>query len=314
MFLLFILFITVKGLEHSDFLLRISQCFQKGSFLPLKLVMLTFFLSMVITNDVSLIVIVPLTLMLDVEPKDIIVILEALAANAGSALTPFGNPQNLFIYWFYQLSPGEFIKAIAPFSLLFFVLLLFFLFFIKQNVNQQAEITKAKIKKTAYIYLILLCAVILIILRVLPFWTGFITVIYVLLFDRKSLKIDYALLITFFLFFGLAGNMKILLGSELTSITSSGHIFLLSAIVSQFMSNVPAALMLAKITTQWKALLWGTSVGGFGSLVGSLANLIAYRFYIRDKNTNNSTIFTLKFLVIGYAAFFLGVSFYFLME
>jgi len=168
----------------------------------------------------------------------------------------------------------------------------------------------AKIKKNAYIYLMMLCAVILIILRVLPLWIGFITVIYVLLIDRKNLKIDYALLITFFFFFGLAENMRILLGSKLTS---SGHIFLFSAIVSQFMSNVPTALMLAKVTTQWKALLWGTNIGGFGSLVGSLSNLIAYRLYTRHKNTNNSVRFTIKFLVIGYAAFFLGVSFYFFL-
>jgi len=87
---------------------------------------------------------------------------------------------------------------------------------------------------------------------------------------------------------------------------------LLSAAASQFISNVPAVLLLAKATTQWQALLWGANVGGFGSLVGSLANLIAYKLYIRHENTNNTALFTAKFFIIGYAAFFVGVSLYFL--
>jgi len=108
------LFVTVKGLERSGLMTRLSRPLRNGRGVPLKLVVATFVLSMLVTNDVALLVIVPLTLALDTTRKDLLVILEALAANAGSALTPFGNPQNLFIYWSYGLHPGEFVAAIAP--------------------------------------------------------------------------------------------------------------------------------------------------------------------------------------------------------
>lgn len=309
LYFLFILFVAVKGLENSGLLLRLSQSLERGKAVPLKLVVITFFLSMVVTNDAALIVIVPLTLALRIERMDILVILEALAANAGSALTPFGNPQNLFIYWFYQISLKDFIAAIAPFSLFFLLLLVISSLAIKTNKNNQPPVKMKKMGRSAYIHIALLLIVILAILRMLPFWLGAVVVIYVLLFERRNLRIDYALLLTFFFFFGFAENIKILLASELQS---PSHIFLLSAAASQFISNVPAVLLLAKATTQWQALLWGANVGGFGSLVGSLANLIAYKLYIRHENTNNTALFTAKFFIIGYAAFFVGVSLYFL--
>jgi len=307
LYFLFMLFVTVKGLENSGLLLGLSQRLEKGKAIPLKLVVITFFFSMVVTNDVALLVIVPLTLALKIARMDILVILEALAANAGSALTPFGNPQNLFIYWFYQISPIDFVTAIAPFSLLFLILLVISSLAIKTSENNQALMKIGKMGRSAYIYVALLIVVILAILRVFPFWVGTVVALYVLLFDRRNLRVDYALLLTFFFFFGLADNIKILLAPELRS---PSHIFLISAVASQFMSNVPAALLLAKVTTQWQALLWGTNVGGFGNLVGSLANLIAYKLYINHERTNNTAIFTAKFLVIGYVAFFIGVSLY----
>lgn len=98
LFILFVLFITVNGLQKSGLLLKIAQSIEKGKVIPLKLVLATFFLSMLVTNDIALIVIVPLTLSLNINRKDILVILEALAANSGSAFTPIGNPQNLYIY------------------------------------------------------------------------------------------------------------------------------------------------------------------------------------------------------------------------
>ena len=126
-FLLFILLVVVKGLERSRLIQWLSRYIEKGTYLPLKLVLITFSLSMLITNDAALIIVVPLTLSLNANRKDILVILEALAANAGSALTPFGNPQNLFIYWFYKIHPQNFIESIAPFSLTFLLILILWL-------------------------------------------------------------------------------------------------------------------------------------------------------------------------------------------
>ncbi|WP_038054843.1 SLC13 family permease [Thermodesulfobacterium hydrogeniphilum] len=313
LFILFSLFITIKGLELSGIISQVSQIIQKRKAIPLKLITATFFLSIFITNDVALIVIVPLTLSLEIKHKDIIVIFETLAANAGSALTPFGNPQNLFIYWFYNLDPVVFVTAIAPFSLFFLLFLIVFSFFIKtdNNYTKKLNIEKNLNKKSVYVYIFLFIIVLLTVLHILPVSTNILIIIYALLFNRKSLKIDYALLFTFFCFFGFAENVKFLLSSE---IIHSTHIFLFSALASQIMSNVPVALLFAKFTTNWKALLWGTNVGGFGSLFGSLANLIVYKIYVAQNDTKNSGIFLLKFHVIEYIAFFLGIALYFILK
>lgn len=310
LFILFVLFVSVKGLENSGLILKLSQRIESGQFIPLKLIITTFFLSMMVTNDVALTIIVPLTLLLKIGRKNILVILEALAANAGSALTPFGNPQNLFIYWFYGIHPKEFIISIAPFSLIFLVLLVIAALFIKTTNIQATTLKIKKLRYSAYVYAVLLILVILTVFRVLPILAGVLVVFYAFLFDRKSLRVDFALLVSFFCFFGLANNMKILLA---TDIEHSAHVFLFSAVSSQIMSNVPVALLFAKFTTQWKALLWGTNVGGYGSLLGSLANLIAYKLYIAQENTNHLVTFTAMFLILGYVAFFIGIGLYFAM-
>ena len=309
LFILLSLFITVNGLRQSGLILKISQRIEKGKAIPAKLVITTFFLSMLVTNDVALIVIVPLTLSLNINRKDILVILEALAANSGSALTPFGNPQNLFIFWFYDVHPIEFIEAIAPFSFVFMGLLIFSSILIKTRIDLLKNVSE-KINNKAYIYGIFLLVVLLTVLHVLPVLTGILVILFALIFDRKALLVDYALLFSFLFFFGIADNLKSMLASD---INHSEHIFLFSALVSQVMSNVPATLLFAKFTSNWQALLWGVSVGGFGGLFGSLANLIAYKIYLSHESTANTVIFTLKFIIISYLAFFLSIGLYFFL-
>ncbi len=309
LFILFVLFITVNGLQKGGLLLKIAQSIEKGKVIPLKLVLATFFLAMLVTNDVALIVIVPLTLSLNINRKDILVILEALAANSGSAFTPIGNPQNLYIYWFYGIHPYTFIKTIFPFSLVFLGLIMVSSIFvvIRKDVKENQV---QKINKKVYIYGVLLIVVLLTVFHVLPVLTGIAIIVFALIFDRKALYIDYTLLFSFFFFFGIANNLKSILASE---ISHSGHIFLLSVLTSQVMSNVPATLLIAKFTSNWQALLWGSNAGGFGSLFGSLANLIAYKLYITHEGTNNTAVFTVKFLIIGYMALFISIGLYFLL-
>jgi len=309
LFILFVLFVAVNGLQKSGLILKIAQSIEKGKAIPLKLVLTTFFLSMLVTNDIALIVIVPLTLSLNINRKDILVILEALAANSGSAFTPIGNPQNLFIYWFYDVPPDTFINTIAPFSLVLLGLLIISSLFVKIRNNLQ-ERKVQKINKKSYIYVVLLVVVFLTVFRVLPVSAGFIVILFALIFDRKALHVDYALLFTFLLFFGIADNLKVILASDMSH---SGHIFLFSALASQVISNVPAALLFAKFTFNWQALLWGVNAGGFGSLFGSLANLIAYKIYVTHENTNNTAVFTAKFLIMGYVALFISIGLYFLL-
>jgi len=310
LFILFSLFVAVRGLQSSGFVLQIAQKIERGSAIPLKLVLATFALSLLVTNDVALIVIVPLTLSLNIGRKDILVILEALAANAGSALTPFGNPQNLFIYWFYQLQPLEFIRTIAPFSLTFLVLLAAASFFTGTGRNETGTTALQKVEKTAYAHGILLVCILLSVLRMLPVSLGLLVLLFALLFDRRALRIDYGLLLMFLLFFGIANNVETMLGSKIGTIK---NVFLLSAFSSQAISNVPAALLFSKFTPHWEALLWGVNTGGFGSLFGSLANLIAYRIYVADETTGDTASFTMRFLAIGYAAFLIAIGLYFLL-
>ena len=309
LFILFVLFVAINGLQKSGLILKVAQNIEKGNVIPLKLMLATFFLSMLVTNDIALIAIVPLTLSLNVNRKDILVILETLAANAGSALTPIGNPQNLYIYWFYGVSPVTFIKTIAPFSLFFLVLLIIFSSFVKIQ-NELYEEKIFKINKNAYLYGVLFIVVLLTTFHIFPVSIGIFVILFALVFDRKSLIIDYGLLLSFFFFFGIADNLKIILNSE---VSHSGHIFMFSALASQIMSNVPAALLFSKFTSNWQALLWGSNTGGFGSLFGSLANLIAYKLYVTHEDSNNVAVFTLKFILIGNIALFISIGLYFLL-
>ncbi len=310
LFVLFVFLIIIKGLENSLVLKKIASKIEDGSRVAFKLVLTTFFLSMFITNDVALLVLVPLTLCLEIERKDLLVILEALAANAGSALTPFGNPQNLFLYWYYNLKPIPFLKTIAPFSLTFLFLLGIVTFFLSP-VRPKSEKKEIKLGPSALFYLIFLVVFILAAIRIIPVAIGGLVFFYALFRDRESLNIDYALLGTFFCLFGLTENLKFIL---ISSLKHPEHVFLLSAGLSQMISNVPAALLLAKFTTHWKALLWGVSVGGFGNLIGSLANLIAYRLFVIDPALRESSPkFLLEFTLLGYLAFGIGVALFYLV-
>ncbi len=314
LFILFILFVSVKGLYQSGLILKIAKKIERGRVVPLKLIITTFILSMLVTNDISLIIMVPLTLSFDIKRKDILVILEALAANAGSAFTPFGNPQNLFIYWFYGIHPVSFIRTIAPFSLILIGLLVVSALFLdtdrQKNTKGHLEDQVQKIDKKAYAYGAFLLIDILVILRILPIPVGSLVILFALIFDRKALLVDYTLLLSFLFFFGIAGNLELIIA---TKINHAGHIFLFSALSSQVISNVPATLLFAKFTPNWEALLWGVNAGGFGSLFGSLANLIAYKIYLTHENTNETVGFTLKFTLIGYVALFVSVVLYFIL-
>ena len=309
LFILYMLFISVNGLHGSGLMTRLARHMEQGRAIPLKLVVSTFFLSMLVTNDVALVVIVPLTLSLRIRRKAVLVVLEALAANAGSALTPMGNPQNLFIYWTYQVPPGEFITTIAPFSLVFLALLVAASLLVSTGERPPARL-REDVNGKSLVHGLLLLLVLLTVFHVVPVITALAVFLFALLFDRQSLRIDYSLLLVFLLFFGIADNLRRMLGAE---ITDSGHVFLLSALASQVMSNVPAALLFADFTSNWKELLWGTNAGGFGSLFGSLANLIAYRFYVSHEGAMHAGRFTLLFLAMGYAAFLISLALYFLL-
>ncbi len=296
LFIIGMFLIVLKGLENSNLLLRLASFVSKGRYTPLKLILLVGFLSMFITNDIALIMVVPITLVMDIKHKDIVVVLEALSANAASALLPSGNPQNMFIYWFYNLNLFEFVKAIFPFSAISISLIVFTALLLGSPKTKKLPVRD--INRNYIVYFSLLFLMLGILLKFIPVYLGIFVVLYALLFDKKSLNIDYFLLGIFFMFFGFTDNMTHIFH---ISLSSPDAVFVFSAMLSQIMSNVPAALMLADFTNNYKELLWGVSVGGFGNLIGSLANLIAYRIYVSyNKNEKNILI---KFMVFGYAFF-----------
>lgn len=310
LYILYVLFVVTTGLQKHHIVEKIAQRLERGRAISAKLVLSTFFFSMLVTNDVALLSIVPLTMLLHVERKEWLIILEILAANAGSALSPFGNPQNLFIYWLYEIPFGEFVKTIAPFSAVFLLLLLAGAFVINTEGKSSNTGTPKKLSLSSYFYIGALFLFALAILRVIPLAVGWLILLYALAADRSSLQVDYALLFTFGCFFGFTDNLQVLLTDILSR---PHHVFLLSTLLSQVISNVPAALLLADFTTHWKPLLWGVSVGGFGSLVGSLANLIAYRIYVRQEK-QKALQFTVKFHIASYAALFVGAALYLIIN
>jgi len=311
-FLLYALFFVVKGLEKSALLSRISAVLERGSFLAPKLVVITFLLSVAVTIDVSLVTILPIVLTLRIKEKNVLAILVALTAHVGAALTPFGTPQNLFIYSYFDVPTIDFIRSIAPFSLGLAVLFFISAFFIRTTPESTQKRKNLPVEISfSVIYLVLLVIVILCVLHLLPLGMALSAILFALLFDQRSLKIDYALLLIFLIFIGLASNIKAIIGSE---ISHPGHIFLLSAMMSQFISNVPTTLLLDKFTSQWEALLWGTNVGGFGSLVAAMANLITYRIYMTYGESEKRISFMLYFIGAGYLAFFAGLTIYFLFK
>jgi len=308
-FLLFTLFVVVKGIENSNLLLKTASSLEKGAMLPQKLLFITFILSSIITIDVALITMLPIVLSLQIKEKEKLTILVAFTAHIGAALTPFGTPQNLFIYSYYGVDPFTFIKTIAPFSIGMLLLFFFSSFFIKVKPIAMKYKEKKVNKPYAYIYLILFSIIVLSILHIFSITIVFFSLLFILFFDKKSFQIDYFLLFTFLIFIGLTTNIKMMIG---TMIYHPHHTFILSSLMSQLISNVPTTLLLNKFTTQWEALLWGTNVGGFGSIVAALANLITYKIYLSYNNAKNTKSFLWQFIFFGYLIFLFGYILYFI--
>ena len=305
LFILFVLFVIIRGLELSGLFTSLAARLGSGSRPALKLVAGIFVLSMFITNDVALLIGVPLALRLNTDRKGLLVIFLALSANAGSALTPFGNPQNLFIYWFYHLHPWQFVKVIAPFSLAFGIMIVAASTLISSSSSEGRE-SAAPFTQRAWAYLAALFLFLAAVLKIAPLWIGLFIVVAVVALDRQALAVDYLLLATFACFFGFTDNLMAMLEFRMDD---PGQVFVASAIASQFISNVPAALLFSDFTARWHALLWGVSVGGFGNLIGSLANLIAYRFYVKAQGRQAG--FLIQFHLWGYLFFTAGIGLFF---
>ena len=306
--LLFCLMAAVAGMQAEGSFLVLSQRLLTGKksmrLLTMTLVMLPFFSSMLITNDVSLITFVPFAvLVLELTGQSHrlawVVTLQSIAANIGSMLTPVGNPQNLYLSSYYQIPTGSFFAVTVPVVALSFVLLAACCMAEKKQVIEVHFDRREKIhsKSRLTLFAVLFLVSLLAVLHVISSHTALgITVALMLLCARDVLKkVDYWLLATFVCFFIFAGNVcfysnffifagnigeigavKTFLEGALQQNTMLGAV-----LSSQIISNVPAAVLLSNFTTDAKGMLLGTNIGGLGTLVASLASLISFKQYIR---------------------------------
>lgn len=298
--LLLSLMLVVAGLQDAGFfdsvILRLLRRVHSTRSLVLVLVGSCFFASMLITNDVALITVVPLTILLLQKAGQRkllipVIVLQTIAANLGSMLTPMGNPQNLYLYSLSRMSTGTFLKTMAPASGLSLLLLLAAIFILihPQEIQPPAEEVS---HHGAWLWLALFALCLLSVFRVVPYGaTLWIVLTAAALTNRKLLRqADYSLLLTFVFFFIFIGNLKQLPAvSHLFSHWLSGRELLAGILLSQIISNVPAAMLLSGFTKNYAALLLGVNLGGLGTLIASMASLISYKLYIRTETARPSS-------------------------
>ncbi len=271
----------------------------------LALVYITFLGSMLIANDMALLTFLPLGyFVLSSAGKEKYMaytfILQNISANLGGMLTPFGNPQNLYLYTKFQIPNGEFLRIMLPPFLLAVALLTICSFFVRKEplTVGTRKLPKLPVKRTV-LYLLLFAFTVVIVFRVIPYQIGLVLIPLVLLFiDRKALRqVDYPLLLTFTAFFIFAGNLsRVPFIQQHLSALLQKNTLLVSAASCQFISNVPSAILLSHFTENYEALLLGVNIGGTGTLIASLASLITFRQYTtlyKEKTVSYIALFTL---------------------
>ena len=290
--------------------------------LTMFLVFGVFFSSMFVTNDVSLLIFVPLTILLfrnAGQERYILPVLtfENIAAIRGSLLMPFGSPQNLFLYGQAQVSFWRFLLHMLPLCVLSGLLLIGFIFFLyRKNPKESAAPEEASEKPDRpagfkrRMYLALFTLILFVIVTRTAFWYIALGVVLltILLTDRRLfLKVDYVLLVTFLCFFvfssSIAGNQSI---AGFLRKTVAYHEYWWSIGLSQVISNVPASIVLYPFTKNFAALIYGADTAGLCSLIGSLASVINFRLYVREY-PDSGRKFIKVFTLISWAFFLLVV-------
>lgn len=269
---------------------KIVRLFKTTRMSVIALVYITFIGSMLIANDMALLTFLPLGfIVLSSTGKEkymaVTFVLQNISANLGGMLTPFGNPQNLYLYTKFNIPTLNFVGImLIPFIISISLLTLCCFFFIKDEPLEVKEENVTLPQGKAILFLVLFALSIVIVFRIIPYWVGLIVIPLVLAFvDRNALKtVDYPLLLTFFFFFIFAGNMsRIEFVRNILSMLLDKSTLLFSIISCQFISNVPSAILLSQFTSNYKELLLGVNIGGVGTLISSLASLITFREYMK---------------------------------
>lgn len=296
---------------------RIVHLFKNARLSILALVYITFIGSMLIANDMALLTFLPLGyLVLTTTGKEkympFTFIMQNIAANLGGMLTPFGNPQNLYLYTKFSIPNAEFVSIMAPpFALAVALITVCCLIFVKPDALEvpDEEISLPPLRTT--LYLALFALAIAIVFRGIPYWIGLVVIPLVLLFaDRKVLlEVDYPLLLTFVFFFIFAGNMgRIDAVRSFFSSLLEKDTLTFSTLSCQFISNVPSAILLSQFTDNYRALLIGVNIGGVGTLIASLASLITFREYVKH-NPSKASSYIAQFSAFNFSFLFVLLAF-----
>lgn len=288
---LFCVLAVVGALRNIRFFYMLARSivrrFRTARLCTLALVYITFIGSMLIANDMALMTFLQLGyFVLSASHKEkhmaFVFVMQNIAANLGGMLTPFGNPQNLYLYSKFDIPTGEFMGIMAPpFALAIFMITVCCMFVPNERMDVPDEPVRLPKLRTA-LYLAAFAFSILIVFRGIPYWTGLIVIpLLLLIMDRNALAtVDYPLLFTFVFFFIFAGNMsRIPAVSNVFSGLLKRDTLLFSALSCQVISNVPSAILLSQFTADYPALLVGVNIGGTGTLIASLASLITFREY-----------------------------------
>jgi Na+/H+ antiporter NhaD/arsenite permease-like protein len=306
---LFNLMLALKAFEElrllDKFAIGLLNKSQNSKSVSTILILLCFFSSMFVTNDVALLTFVPLTLLIGQKTKMAVmetVILQTIAANLGSSLTPMGNPQNLFIYSYYEITPKPFFTTVIVLAVLGISSLYFY---IRKLPRTELKVEMPSVPnvdgKQAMIWGLVLAIIIASIFGFIHYQVSvLISLMTVLILNRRLLlKIDYLLLLTFICFFIFSGNISnstVVQSVINSSLNNSTSVYFSSILLSQLISNVPASILLSSFTTDWEPLLLGVNIGGLGTIVASLASVISYKLFIQA-NPNEGKKYIVKFSI-----------------
>ncbi|MBR4836522.1 MAG: citrate transporter [Clostridia bacterium] len=310
---LFSVLAVVCALRNIRFFYTLAKAivrkFRNARVAILALVYITFIGSMLIANDMALLTFLPLGyFILHTTKKEkylaFAFIMQNIAANLGGMLTPFGNPQNLYLYSKFNIPDGEFVSIMfPPFIVAIVLITVCCLVFVKSEPLEIEEKAASLPIGRVIIYLALFAVAIMMVFRFMPYQIGLIIIPLALLFlDREALKqVDYGLLFTFVFFFIFAGNMgRIEAVRSFFSYLLNINTLIFSAMSCQFISNVPSAILLSQFTDNYRDLLLGVNIGGAGTLIASLASLITFKEYTKQ-DPKHTLSYVLKFTAFNFA-------------
>jgi Na+/H+ antiporter NhaD/arsenite permease-like protein len=278
------------------------------------LVYIVFFFSMLVTNDVGLLTFVPIALIIckqaNINPIKVI-ILQTIAANLGSSVTPMGNPQNLYLFSYFNFSTFDFFKITILLGVISFILLFISILIVtkKQPVKTNNQRVMVKFDLPLILFFIDLIIILLSVFRLLDYKIGLVCTLFLLLiFSPKTIKkIDYSLLITFigfFIFIGVISQVPQIRNFISQFVNSPELTYFTGILSSQIISNVPAAILLSGFTEYGSDLLLAVNIGGLGTLIASLASVISYKLFSKENPEDTGkymfqfTIWNVSYLIL----------------